>query len=280
VLLSDFFRPVWMDAPCARDLPRPFYDEWWGARRAAARALWDWHAALWQPRVPVGDELEAYFDAERARAKAGEPVRVVPESTATAAYKACATYDLPREWLGAQVEAARLLPGPTRFETADRLDTFVRLWAAPHARLLAALAGRTNSVQRSWADELGRGFFLLARLVRLRTDLQRDRLFVPRAECRQYGVDIDQLRTGPATEPIQRLLWTQSVRVRDALQRGRLLARDLGARRRYALRWYWHGALALLEEMQRRNYDLWTEPLRLSRFRRLEVWLQMLFGRS
>jgi phytoene synthase len=269
-----------MDAPPAPDLPRPFYNEWWGARRAAARALWDWHTALWHPQVPAGSEVEAYFDAERARAEAGERVRGMPESTATAAYEACATYDLPREWLGAQVEAARLLHGPTRFETADRLDTFVRLWAAPHARLLAALAGCTNSVQRSWADALGRGFFLLARLVRLPTDLAQDRLFVPRAECRKYGVGIDQLRTGPATEPLQRLLWTQSVRVRDAPQRGRLLARDLGGRRRYALRWYWHGALALLEEMQRRDYDLWTEPLRLSRFRRLEVWLQMLFGRS
>lgn len=271
---------VQMNADPSPDLPRPFYDEWWGQRRTAAQALWDWHTALSEPSVPPGAVAEAFFDAERDRAESGESLRAIPKETAVSAYKACRTYDLPLAWLGAQVEAARLLHGPTRFETADRLDTFARLWAVPHARLLAALAGLTNSVQRSWADELGRGFFYLAHLARLPNDLARERLFVPLEECRQYDVTTEQLRTGPATEAVQRLLWKQSVRVRDALQRGRALADDLWVRQRYALRGYWHGALALLDELERRNYDLWSEPVRLSAFRRFEVYLQVVFGRS
>lgn len=267
------------DIPPSPDLPRPFYDAWRPARRPAARALWRWHSALTTPTVPRGSSVETFFDEERARADAGEPLRVVPEEVWMDAYEVCDTHDLPREWLGAQVEAARVLVGETRFEDAQALDTFVRLWAAPHGRLLAGLAGLTNSVQRSWVDELARGFFLLARLVSLPADLADGRLFLPLDELRQYDVSPDQLRTGPATEPVQRLLWKHSVRVRDALQRGRSLADDLWFWQRYALLRYWYGATALLDELDRRDYDLWSEPLDLSRFRRFEVYLYVVFGR-
>lgn len=270
-----------MDDDRTPDLPKPFYDEWFGNRQAAARALWHWHSALVEPTVPSDASVDPFFDEQRARAEAGEPLRLMPEETSSAAYEACQTHSLNLDWLGAQVEAARLLSGTTRFESADRLNTFVRLWAAPHARLLAHLAGTTNSVQMSWVDELARGFFYLAHLVALPADLeQRDRLFVPLEECRQYGVSVNQLRTGPATEGVQQLLWKQSVRVRDALQRGRSLAQDLSFRQRYALLWYWHGALALIEELDRRDFDLWSEPIDLSWVRRMEVYLQVVFGRS
>jgi phytoene synthase len=262
------------------ELPRPFYDEWSRRRRPAARALWRWHSALVEPTVPSDASVDPFFDEERTRAEAGEPLRVMPEETWSDAYEACGRHDLNREWLGAQVDAARLQCGITRFESADRLETFVRLWAVPHARLLAHLADLTNSVQMSWVDHLARGFFHLAHLVTLPADLKKERLFVPMDELRQYDVSVDQLRTGPATEAVQRLLWKQSVRVRDALQRGRSLAADLRFRQRYAFWWYWHGALALIEELDRRDFDLWSAPIGLSRFRRLEVYLHMVFGRS
>ncbi|MEF8815833.1 MAG: squalene/phytoene synthase family protein [Salinibacter sp.] len=266
------------DTPTS-DLLRPFYDDWSRGHQSAAQALWDWHSALVNPTVPGETSVDSFFDEERARAEAGEPLRAIPEDTATAAYKACESHALNVDWLAAQVEAARLLVGTTRFDDANQLDTFVRLWAAPHARLLAHLADVTNSVQMGWVDELARGFFHLAHLLRLPTDLAHGRLFVPVAELRQYDVSTDQLRTGPATEGARRLLWKQSVRVRDALQRGRALANDLGFRHRYALLRYWHGALALLDELDRRDYDLWSAPIELSPLRRLEVYLLMLFGR-
>ncbi|MFB6098138.1 MAG: phytoene/squalene synthase family protein [Salinibacter sp.] len=263
----------------ASDLPQPFYNEWPRARRPAARALWHWHSALVEPTVPAGVSVDSFFDEERARAEAGNPLRVMPDETWSTAYEACERFGLPHDWLGAQVEAARLLVGTVRFETADRLDTFVRLWAVPHARLLGHLAGATNSVQRAWVDELARGFFHLAHLVTLPADLDRGRLFIPLEELDQYDVTVDQLRSGPATEPVQRLLWKQTVRVRDALQRGRSLADDLSFRQKYALLWYWHAALTLIEELDRRDFDLWSESLDLSRLRRFEVYLLMLFGR-
>lgn len=263
----------------APDLPQPFYDEWSRRQRSAAQALWHWHSALVEPLVPAHASVDPFFDEERARAEDGAPLRVMEEETWSAAYEACAAHGLNRDLLGAQVDAARLLHGPTRFETPKRLETFVRLWALPHARLLANLAGLTNSVQIGWVDELARGFFHFARLVSLPKDLARDRLFIPLDELRQVDVTVEQLREGRVDENVRRLLWKQSVRVRDALAQGRSLVYDLGFRQRYALRRYWLGALAMLKEIERREYDLWSEPISLSLFRRTQVYLQMVFSR-
>lgn len=267
------------DVP-APDLPRPFYGEWSRRRRPAAHALWHWHAALVEPAVPVGNAASSFFDEERARAKAGDPLRVMAEETWSAAYEACERHELNFDWLGAQVEAARLLHGETWFQNGDELDRFVRLWAVPHARLLAGLAGLDNRVQIGWVDELARGFFHLAHLISLPADVARNRLFLSQEELRQFEVTVDQLRTGPATEAVRRLLWKQSVRVRDALRRGKPLIDDLSFRQRYALRRYWYGALTFLEELDRRDYDLWSAPVELSLRRRLEVYLLMFFGRT
>lgn len=268
-----------MSHPPSPDLPRPFYDEWSRRRQPAAQSLWHWHSALIEPIVPAGEDPEAFFDEERARAESGEALRVMDEETWSAAYETCRTYNLDLDLLGAQVEASRLLRGETRFETPKALETFVRLWALPHARLLAGLADITNSVQIGWIDELARGFFHAGRLLSLPEDLARDRLFLPIEELRQADVTIDQLRTGRIDDGVRRLLWKHLVRIRDALAQGRPVIDDLGFRQRYALKRYWLGAVALLNEVERREYDLWSDPITLSLVRWMQVYLQMVFGR-
>ena len=265
-------------------LPRPFYDQWSRRRRPAAHALWAWHSALADPQPPGtnGTEaaVEAFFDEERQRAEAGEPLRVLREEIWTDAYAACEEHDLERSLLAAQVYAARRLYGETRFETSTALKEFVGQWAAPHGRLLAGLAGVDMSIRLQYADELARAFFHLGRLLTLPQDVRRGRLFIPLDALNQRNVTVAQLQEGTVDEGVQGLLWKESVRVRDALAQGRPLIQNLSLRHRFALKRFWVGALELLKELERRDYDLWSEPVELSLFRRVQVYLQTLLGRS
>lgn len=266
------------------DLPRPFYDEWSRRLRPAARALWNWHSALADPQ-PTGTSdpdasVESFFDEERVRAESGDPLRLVDEEVWSSAYEACRTHDLDRELLGAQVDAARVLYGGTEFETASARERFVRLWAVPHARLLARLAGADFSTQIHWTDELARGFFHLGRLVHLPWDVRAGRLFIPLEDLQQAGATTDQLQAGVVDESVQQVLWKESVRIRDAFAQGRPLIEDLSLRQRFALKRYWLGGLELLNELERRDFDLWSEPLILSAVRRLQVYVQTIFGRT
>lgn len=273
-----------MSEDVPNSLPRPFYDQWSRRLRPAAHALWAWHSALADPQ-PIGANgteaaVDTFFDEERARAEEGEPMRLLPKTLWTEAYSVCEDHGLNRSLLGAQVEAARLLYGETRFETSSALKDFVGLWAVPHGRLLAGLADITMSVHLHYVDELARGFFYLGRLLTLPRDAERGRFFIPMETLRQKGVTVEQLREGDVDEAVQDLLWKESVRIRDALAQGRPLIQNLSLRRRFALKRLWVGALELLKEMERRDYDLWSEPLGLSFFRRVQVYLQTFLGRS
>jgi phytoene synthase len=226
------------------------------------------------------EAIEAFFNEERRRAEAGDPMRLIREEVWNEAYTVCEDHDLDRSLLGAQVEAARCLYGETRFETSRGLRRFVGLWAVPHGRLLAGLAGIDLSIHLQYVDELARGFFHLGRLISLPTDVKEGRLFIPLDNLRQRDVSVRQLREGTVDEGVRGLLWKESVRVRDALAQGRPLIANLSLRQRFALKRFWIGALELLNELERRDFDLWSRSLDLSFPRRVQVYVQTLLGRS
>lgn len=266
------------------DLPRPLSDGWPRSLAPAAEALWNWHASLTDPMTVGGDGtvsmVDGYFDDERERAENAEPMRMVREEVWRRAYAAVEQHDLDRSLLASQVDAARRLHGAVRFETASDLETFVRAWAVPHARLLAGLAGAARSWQVPYVDELARGFFYAGRLMCLPGDLGRGRLFVPLSDLQQHDVDLDDLREGTVSEQVRRVLWKQSIRVRDALGQGQPLLKELPFRYRINLKRWWLGALEVLNELERRDYDLWSQPLELPAYRRFQVYLQTVFGRA
>jgi len=266
------------------DLPRPFYNEWPTDQSAAARALWDWHSALARPQPVGGDgtvsSVRAYFDDEQERAEHAEPLRTVRERVWRAAYQAAERYDLDRSLLAQQVGASRHLQGSVRFTTSQDLESFARSWAVPHARLLASLAGVQGKWLMQHVDELARGFFYLGRTLSLPFDLSNGQLFIPVSDLQQYGVSVDDLREGEVTAEVRRLFWKHSIRIRDAMGQGQPLMKDLSFRYRIALKRWWHGALELLNEVERRNFDLWSAPIRLSMYRKLYVYIQTVFGRA
>ncbi len=266
------------------ELPRPFYSEWPRSKAKAAKALWAWHAALSRPQ-PVGGDgtvswVEEYFLDERERVENTEPLRTVREGIWRAAYEAAETHDLDLSLLAEQVTSARHLQGSVRFTSTTELESFARSWAVPHARLLARLAGVEHDWQIKHVDELARGFFFLARFLSLPHDLENGQLFIPISDLRHNDVSVSMLRDGELTGGMRRLFWKHSIRIRDAFGQGQPLVKDLNFRYRMALKRWWHGALELLNEIERRDFDIWSEPITLSPYRKLQVYLMTVFGRA
>jgi phytoene synthase len=267
------------------ELPRPFYNDWPRGLKAAGKALWMWHIGLLEVQPPSQNGSNTahgdLFRTDQQRALHGEPLQLLREPVWKNAYRACETHELSLKLLSDQVGAAETLRGPVRFEDVQALNTFIRRWAVAHTRLLAGLAGANNTWQLRVVDELGRGFFFVGRLMTLAEDMARDQLFIPLTDVEQAGVSVKQLRAGEVDENVRRLLWKQSIRARDALGQGQELIRDLTRRRRrFALKRWWHGALEMLNEIERRDYDVWSEPLKLSLFRRMQINLQAVFGKA
>lgn len=273
-----------MSTDDSASFPRPLYSGWSSSLSEAAQAFWHWHLSLADaaPVTPNGQDTKMadFFDEERRRAQSGEPMRLLRKPVWEAAYAACERHDLSRNLLAVQVDGARRLQGRVRFADTPDLDGFLQRWAVPLARLLAGLLGFDRKWNLVHVDELGRGFFFVGRLMQLPEDLDADRLFIPEADLEQTGVTLDQLREGRVDENMRKLLWKQSIRARDAMGQGQGLIRDLPLRYRLLLKRWWIAALEMLKEIERRDYDVWTETPELSWLRRAQVNLLTVFGKA
>jgi phytoene synthase len=129
-------------------------------------------------------------------------------------------------------------------------------------------------------DELASAFFWVGRLMTLKDDLARDWLFFPLSDLRLAEVSVEDLRSGEITEGVRRLLWKQTIRAKDAFAQSEQLVIDLPRPYASAVKRWWIGGLEILNEIVRRDYDVWTEPVSLSTFYRLQVRLQARFGRT
>jgi phytoene synthase len=205
---------------------------------------------------------------------------VLPDAVTHVAYEMCERNSVSRTLLAEQVRAAARFAGPIRFDTYSALQDFILQWAGSHAQALAGLAGYKHSWQLRHIDELATAFFLVGRLTRIPRDLVRDHLFIPLDELADTGVTLDQLREGTMNEAMRRLLWKQAVRIRDAFAQGQALVNDLEGREARQFKRWWLGGLEVINEIERRKYDLWKRPITLSSIQRFRVSLQALMGRT
>ncbi len=259
---------------------KPFlHDGWSGDRTHAAAAFWAWHTAL--RAVATGDDSldEEDFALEADRVQATLFTRLVEADRVRAATEALAAYELDRALLVSQVRAAGRLSGPLEFVDVADIRSFADAWAVPLARLLAGIAGADRNWQLPQVDALGHAFFLLGRLVDVPTDARRNQYFFSSEEMAFFGVSPTDLRGGPPAENVKRLLWKQSVRIRDLFAQAVPLVRDLPRRQAAAFRRWWLGGLEVLNIIERREYDLWSRPVSIGTMRRLQVRYQSRFSR-
>lgn len=258
-----------------RSYARPYETGWSSSTRPAAQAFWDWHDALAEAAVPPGPRLEEAYE----RAQTGEPLRLVPDSMSTAAYDACAAHGLKRDYLAMQVRALPQHQPPVRFETGADLERFLDRWIVPHGRLLAGLVPGMNQLKRA-TDHLSRGFFYVDTVLHLPAHMDADRLYLPQDDLAQVGLSMWDLQTESTTEPVRKVLWKQMIRARDALARGHAALNRLTWRAKWRLKFWWIRTLELLNEVERRDFDVWSAPITLNRWRTAQVYLQTYIGRA
>ncbi len=232
----------------------PFGPEAWPARqRPAAAALWQLHLAL----------------------HASASANVVEEARNT-----CRRGGLPLDLVSEQISAASRLAPPARFETSQDLVDFCRYFVGCHARLLGHLAGQTGSWQERPTQELATALFLTSRLFQLQEDLDLDRVFVPASDLEQAGTPVEDLKRRRMDDAVRRLIWKETVLIRNAYAYGRELGGELSGWARREFRRSWLGGLYLVSAVERRDYDVWSAAPALSLPRRVQLWLQASLGNN
>ncbi|MBX2821528.1 MAG: squalene/phytoene synthase family protein [Rhodothermaceae bacterium] len=260
----------------------PFEHVSWPAEKKEAIEVFEqWHDFLANKcRFSSSEEAQKAFADVKAQLQNNDDQDLIPSVLLTQVRKAIATHDLPSEWLFGQLDVAHHFYGPVQIKDAKELKSFITRWEAPHAYLSAKLADAAYTWQRKLIDELTMGFFVVDMLLRLPEYLEKGRVFVPLSELEHANVSVQQLKQGERTDAVQRLLWKQTIRARDAFAQGQPLVRELERKYRGTVKKNWLTALEYINEIEKRKYDVWSIPIELSTKQRFQIFVLSVIGRG
>lgn len=170
-----------------------------------------------------------------------------------------------------------------RYESYDELEKYCYRVASVVGLLSIEIFGYTNGLTRQYADALGKALQLTNILRDVRTDAQRGRIYIPRAQLVHYGVSEEEILNFQYSERFYALAADMARHARAFYQQARETLPEEDRRSMAAAELmgsvYWR----LLRKLELQRFDvLGPNPTRLSTGQKLllilRTWYRMLSG--
>jgi phytoene synthase len=192
-------------------------------------------------------------------------------------------FRLPRRPFEDLIDGVSMDVGYRRYRTFNELYQYCYKVASTVGLICVEIFGCREAASRDYAVDLGIALQLTNILRDVKNDLERGRLYIPLDDLTRFNCTEDMLRCASRNEAVTALLRHQAVRARDYYQRAaRGLPRD-DARRLVAAEIMSAIYRAILDEIELRNYDVFTEVVRIPNSQRLSIafrtWLRIMTGR-
>ena len=243
-------------------------------KRRAIVAVWDFCRA-------VDDAVDEAVDAasasdEIARWRAELAAAFDERSAATPQARALAPlireFNLPRSAFEALIEGVEMDLGPRRYETFDELYEYCIRVASAVGLICVEIFGCQDPGSRQYAIDLGVALQLTNILRDVRTDLARGRVYIPQQDLRRYGcseldlaAEVEHAGAGVRSAQVKAVLRAQAQRAREYYRRAALALPKRDARRLAAAQIMGAVYRGILARIERRDYDVFTELVRVPR---------------
>ena len=212
-------------------------------------------------------DLLSWWERELAALYGGEarhPVFVALAHTIRA-------FEIPHQPFADLLVAFRRDQVQTRYATFDELLQYCRYSANPVGRLVLYLGRSFNDEHAQLSDQICTGLQLANFWQDVARDWQRGRLYLPLEDCNRFEYSIDSSNWGTATPQFKRLLAYEVDRAEQLLMAGRPLVKRVGRDLRWELDLIVRGGLAVLAEIRRCDYDVWSRRPRVSKLHKLAL---------
>jgi squalene synthase HpnC len=192
-------------------------------------------------------------------------------------------FDIPAEPFSDLLAAFRQDQNVSRYETIVQLvDDYCRYSANPVGRMVLYL-GRCHTPERTLlSDMICTGLQLANFWQDVANDWDRGRIYLPQADCRQFGYDGACFARRECNDAFRQLLAVQVDRAECLLRPGLRLARMMPKGLRLPVALFAAGGLATLEAIRRQQFDVWTHRPTVSRSAKLRLlfgcWWKLHFG--
>jgi len=267
------------------------------AKRRAIVAVWDFCRAV-DDAVDEGDAVDG---AGKGEGKAEEIARWRRELAAcfdggspqTRQGRALAplvvSFGLTREPFASLIEGVEMDLEPRRYETFDDLYEYCIRVASAVGLVCLDIFGAREPASRPYAIDLGVALQLTNILRDVRGDLEQGRVYIPQEDLRAHGCTEEDLRQesaraggGVRSTAVKALLRHQAVRARDYYARAARTLPRRDARRLVAAEIMAAIYRGVLDGIERRDYDVFSEVVRIPRPRRAVIaastWIRTLIA--
>jgi squalene synthase HpnC len=182
-------------------------------------------------------------------------------------------FDIPVEPFLDLLVAFRQDQRVTRYKTLDELLEYCRYSANPVGRMVLYLGQCQTPERARLSDSICTGLQLANFWQDVARDWDRGRVYLPQADCRQFGYDEAHFARRECNAAFRQLL---AVRVADAesrLRAGLPLAMEMPNGLRLPVALFAAGGLATLEAIRRQQFDVWTRRPTVSQSQKLRLLL-------
>ena len=191
-------------------------------------------------------------------------------------------FGLPREQFEALIDGVAMDVGRRRYPTFEGLREYCYRVASTVGLICLEIFGYRHERSREYAVELGLALQLTNILRDIGKDLARGRLYVPLDELERFGCSEADLARGELTPAVVALLRHQAERAHRHYDRARAMLPREDARRLVAAEIMGAIYRAILDRIESRNYDVFSEVVKVSRPRRAAIaaatWLRVWAG--
>jgi len=219
-------------------------------------------------------ELDAW-ERELDLAYAGHPRHPVFIALADTARR----YDIPRAPFADLIHAFRSDVNFAGFETIDDLKGYARYSANPVGRLVLYLFGYRDDERQQLSDLVCTGLQFANFWQDVNVDLDKGRVYFPRADMRRFNVSADHLASREATPAFLDLMRYEIGVARTMLIEGAALSRMVDRRLRRDVLMFAGGGLAILRAIEAVDCDVFRRRPELSKIDYLKLGWRAWRGR-
>jgi 15-cis-phytoene synthase len=185
-------------------------------------------------------------------------------------------YAIPREYLEAVLDGVAMDVTAVAYNTFDDLKLYCYRVASAVGLACLHIWGFTDERALAYAEKAGLAFQLTNILRDLGEDAARGRVYLPREELERFGYDSAALRRGERDDRFRALMHFQVERARAYYASAWPLAPLLHPPGRAVFLAMARTYRALLDAIERRNYDVFSRRVSVSKWYKLFLALQVL----
>ena len=244
-------------------------------QRRAIGIVWDFCRAVDDAVDEAADRAKAEAEIANWRAEVGRlfsgDAPVTPQAERLKPY--VALFQLSRQPFDDLVDGVEMDLRQSRYDTFEELVGYCRRVASAVGLICIEIFGCRDSRSRDYAFNLGLALQVTNIIRDVKVDLDHGRVYLPREDLARFGVTEAALAAGVVTDPIRQLLAHECQRARQFFAAAAQAMPHADAHKLVAAEIMGGIYFEILQRIERRRYDVFTEVIRVPKIVRARIAL-------